>query len=82
MINVCKRCFRINPLDNEFCAYCQKDCQQIEPIAFGQFRLDCLKILAALNQQYEQELLDYPDLKVFTDCAKVSDPWEIIFARP
>lgn len=75
MINVCSQCLRPNPLGREKCVYCGSDCQQLESQEYGQF---CLR----RKQKEVFEENSCPDLKVFTDCRKMDDQFELIIARP
>ena len=82
MINVCRYCFRLNPLDKGECLYCAEDCQAMESADYSQFRQKQLEILRQEEEKFQAEIGDYPDLKVFEDCANLSSSEEVIFARP
>ena len=82
MINVCTGCLRLNPLGLKQCNYCQGICQEIKSLDFGQFCIKQQKQTKEEDKNFEDLLLDYPDLKIFADYANMANPWEIIFARP
>lgn len=87
MINVCSQCLRLNPLGNKQCNYCQADCQQINAGDLGQLMVT----VRSKNRQkggdgkidsQEEELADYPDLRVYEDSRKITGQFEIVLARP
>jgi len=83
MINICSQCLKINPLSDNQCHYCQGICQPIKPLDFGQFCAQRQKKGEGKSQEKEIDWEKlYPDLRLFADCCAMSDPFDLILARP
>ncbi len=87
MINVCTGCLRLNSLGQKKCLHCRDTCQAMESQDYGRFMLRShgkkgQKEEQAENEDSEDNISEYPDLKVFEDCANLNNPWELYLLRP
>ena len=83
MINVCCQCLRINPLANKKCSHCPGECQQMESLVYGQFRVAQQKKEGQKKFKKEENWeKECPDLKIFEDCRNMPNQFDLVIARP